>query len=512
LEYLRTIEHPDVIKVTLADALLPGESYRITLNYNVLVPSDTFTSYGVSEQFEFNLKYWYITPTVYNGEWQYYSNLNLDDLYVPKADHTFVIEFPKNYKLISELNLLNIAQNDSTQTAILNGKDRVNSELSLLKFNDFIFTKTDYFTINTNVEDKGVTLQEKALILDNIASFITKNLGAYPHDNLLLTEIEYKKDPLYGLNQLPDFIRPFPDNFQYELKLLKTALNSYLENILLVNPRKDYWLKDGLQIYFLMKYVEENYPDMKLLGTLANTWGVRSFHAADLDFNSQYTLFFMQMARTNRDQPLTMSKDSLLKFNANIANKYKAGIGLKYLDDFVNSNMLETTISEFLDLYKLKQTSTSDFENLLKQKSHKDIDWFFTDYLTTRKKIDFKIEDVIKTEDSITLTIKNKKANSMPVSLFKLNNDSVLSKTWIENIRGSRTITIPKNEANKLALNYDNSIPEYNLRDNWKSLKGFFFNNRPLQLRLFKDFEDPYYNQVFLCLWWSSIISMMALH
>jgi hypothetical protein len=73
----------------------------------------------------------------------------------------------------------------------------------------------------------------------------------------------------------------------------------------------------------------------------------------------------------------------------------------------------------------------------------------------------------------------------------------VLSKTWIENIRGSRTITLPKNEANKLVLNYDNSIPEYNLRDNWKSLKGFFFNNRPLQLRLFKDFEDPYYNQVF---------------
>jgi len=49
-----------------------------------------------------------------------------------------------------------------------------------------------------------------------------------------------------------------------------------------------------------------------------------------------------------------------------------------------------------------------------------------------------------------------------------------------------------------LVLNYDNTIPEYNLRDNWKSLKGFFFNNKPLQFRLFKDFEDPYYNQVFL--------------
>lgn len=203
------------------------------------------------------------------------------------------------------------------------------------------------------------------------------------------------------------------------------------------------------------------------------------------------------MARSNRDQPLTMPKDSLLRFNSSIANKYKAGIGLKYLDDFVNSDILENTISEYINQYKLEQSSTLDFEAFLKQRTSKDIDWFFTDYLNTRKKIDFKIKNVIKTEDSVTLTIRNKRVNSAPVSLFALNNDSVISKTWIENIKGSKTITIPKNEANKLVLNYDNSVPEYNLRDNWKSLKGFFFNNRPLQFRLFKDFEDPYYNQVF---------------
>jgi hypothetical protein len=205
----------------------------------------------------------------------------------------------------------------------------------------------------------------------------------------------------------------------------------------------------------------------------------------------------MQMARTNRDQPLTMPKDSLLKFNANIANKYKAGIGLKYLDDFVNTSILENTIFGYLNQFRLQQTSSNDFETLLKQHTNKNIDWFFTDYLNTRKKIDFKIKRVIKTEDSVTLTIKNKRENSAPVSLFALNNDSILSKTWIENIKESKTITIPKNETNKLVLNYDNSIPEYNLRDNWKSLKGLFFNNRPLQLRLFKDIEDPYYNQVF---------------
>jgi hypothetical protein len=192
-----------------------------------------------------------------------------------------------------------------------------------------------------------------------------------------------------------------------------------------------------------------------------------------------------------------MAKDSLLKFNKRIANKYKAGVGLKYLDDFVNKDIVETSIESFVKQNQLKPTTVKAFENYIKFKTDKNIDWFFEDYLSTRKQIDFKIKKVKKTKDSITLTIKNKKQNTMPISLYSLHNDSIVSKIWVENINGNKTITIPRLDANKLVLNYNNAIPEFNLRDNWKSLKGFFFNNKPLQFRLFQDIEDPYYNQVF---------------
>ena len=175
----------------------------------------------------------------------------------------------------------------------------------------------------------------------------------------MVTQIDAKKDPVYGLSQLPEFIRPFPKNFQFELQLLKNTLSNYLDNTLLINPRYEQWLKDGIQIYYFMKYIEEYYPDMKLLGTLADIWGIRSFHAADLYFNDQYNITYMHMARTNRDQPLTMPKDKLLRFNAELANKYKAGIGLRYLDDYVNEDVVEKTIEEFLETYKTKQTSTT---------------------------------------------------------------------------------------------------------------------------------------------------------
>ncbi|MFK7781860.1 metalloprotease [Psychroserpens sp.] len=491
-------DHPDIVKIELDKPLLPNEIYELNLDYNLVLPDDTFTGYGITESKEFNLKYWYLTPAVYNGEWQIYSNKNIDDLYTPKANLNLEISFPLGYTFISELNTIDIQQTKNKQTIKLNGEDRVNTTFELVKFSDFKFVQTDDFTIISNISSKGIPSEVKALITDKITDYITENLGDYPHERLLITKNDYKKDPLYGLNQLPDFIRPFPDSFQYELKLLKTALKTYLDNTLLVNPRKDYWIKEGIQIYYLMKYVETYYPDTKMIGTLANLWGIRSFHASDLYYNDQFVMFYMQMARTNRDQALTTSKDSLLKFNSNIASKYKAGVGLRYLDDFVNGNTVESTINQYLQQQKLKITSSKDFEKILKQNTNKDIDWFFSDYVNSRKKIDFKIKDIEATEDSITLTIKNKRNNNVPVSLFTLDKDSILTKTWIENINESKTLTIPKGENTKFALNYDNTIPEFNLRDNYKTLNSNFLNNKPLQFRLIQDVEDPYYNQIFM--------------
>ncbi|NRD20416.1 metalloprotease [Winogradskyella eckloniae] len=500
LEFTRLKQHPDVLAVTLAQGIKPGESYAINLNYNLRIPDASFTDYGFTKTEDFELKYWYITPVVYNGKWQYYSNKNLDDLFIPKADITLKITHPLNYKVTSELDFYDIKSDpkDATQTTTLIGKDRVDSYLSLNKFPDFNFVQTDDFIVVSNIHEKGLKPGPiKAVITDKITSFLTKNLGQYPHKQLLVSNIDYQKNPLYGLNQLPSFFRPFPDEFQYELKVLKTALKKYLDNVLLLNPRKDHWLSEGLQIYFLIKYVEEFYPDQKLLGSLANVWGIRSFHASDLDFNFQYFLYSMEIARKNRDQPIATSKDSLTKFNANIAGKYKAGIGLKYLDHFTDDINLSHNITEFLALNQLKHIEVNAFETYLKANTQKDINWFFEDYINTRAKIDFKITSISEDKDSLKVTVKNKRHNNMPISLYKLKNDSVIDKIWIEHIKGKKTISLAKDDTEKFALDYDNVIPEFNQRDNIKAANGSFLKNKPLQFRLFKDIEDPNYNQIF---------------
>lgn len=497
LKYSRLKEQVDVIKVKLNKPLLPNETYTLNLSYTVKIPNDKFTRYGISNTQDISLRNWYITPAIYNGNWQYYSNKDLDDAYVPKANYNFEITYPENYHLTTELDETSFTKTDSTNTVILNGNNRVNSKLFLTKEKLFNSVETDFFTLVSNIDDENLETLDRVLLTDKIANFINANLGEYPHKKLLVTHVDYKKSPIYGLNLLPDFIRPFPDSFQYELKILKTALRSYLENTLLINPRKEQWLIDGFQTYFLIKYVEENYPDMKILGSFSKIWGIKSFHAAKLLFNDQYAFMYMNMARDNIDQPLTMPKDSLLKFNKNIANPNKAAIGLKYLNSFDESIEIDRAIKEFLIQQKFNTTTTKDFETFLKGKASKNIDWFFSDYLNTNKKIDYTIKKVSHKGDSIKIVIKKKRKNSMPSALFAMQDDSVISKTWLHNFKDEKTITLAKNNATKLVLNQDQITPEFNNRDNTKSLTNSLFN-KPLQIRLIKDVEDARYNQVFL--------------
>ncbi len=497
VKYERLKNNPDVIKVVLASPLLPNTSYSLKLNYTIRIADDKFTRYGINNENELKLRYWYITPAVFNGKWNYYSNKNLDDLFVPKADISLKLSYPKAYGLVSELKESSTTTNKNTKQTTLVGKQRVTTKLLLLKNNDYKTIETDYFSIKSNINTEHLSDQETAIATDKVARFISDHFGKYPFDTLLLTNIDYKKSPIYGINQLPNFVRPFTNEFQYELKILKTALNNYLENTLLINPRKDQWVLEGIQTYYLIKYVDTHYPDIKILGSLANIWGARAFHASDLKFNDQYNLLYLHMARSGLDQPLAMEKDSLIKFNKNISNKYKAGTGLNYLNTYVGDEKIAASISAYVKENKLNPSSSSSFQSYLEKASHKNIDWFFNEYVNTNKKIDYKIKKVKKDKDSLTVTILNKRENTMPISLSTLKDGKIISKTWIDGFKGTKTVRLANNETDRIRINNENTIPEFNLRNNSKSIKRFRLLNKPMQFRFFKDVEDPEYNQVF---------------
>ena len=484
----------DIIEIALKNSLNPKDSLIISATYTVKIPSDRFTKYGRNKN-AYDLRYWYLVPAVYDQKWKLMSNLDMDDLLMGLSNYNITFTVPNNYILNSGLTST-ITKNGNEKTYILSGENSVDIELNISKKNDFEIFNTDNISVETNLNSKKLSSGVKTDILNREIAFIEKYLGEYPHKKLLINKITYSKNPVYGLNQLPSFLRPFSDVFEWDIKMFKALTEKYLNNAIIVNKREDSWLLDGLQSYLMMEYVAEYYPEMKAAGNISKIWGLRKFNLAQLQFNDKYPLIYQFAARKNVDQPLTMRADSLSNFNRKIVNKYKAGLGLRYLNEFLKDDIIPSTVKQFYKENTLKFTHSDTFKKLVIDKTDKDLSWFFGDYLKTKKKIDYTISNVEMLKDSVAVTIKNKRDISAPVALYGVKDKEIHFKKWISGIDSIKTVIIPKNGFDKLSLNYEYLYPELNLRDNWKNLDKKLFN-RPLQLKFLRDIEDPYYNQLY---------------
>ena len=488
----------DIVKIGLNTTLKPKDSIELFLTYSLKLPDSKFTKYGYDNQGNYYLKDWYLTPAVFDGQWHLYSNKGLEDAFTDVCNTTINIVYPKKLYLASNFVVNSTSEFPQGKQSNITGKNRKSCVIQLTTEKQFTKHITEFLTVTTDIDVKRYDNLSAGFSISKVAEFLHDNLGAYPHQNLLVSDLDYEKNPLYGLNQLPSFVRPYDEQFQFEMTFLKTAITKYLEESLYVNPRKERWITDGLAYYLMIKFVEDYYPNEKLVGKLSKIWGIRGFQLAKKDFNFQYYWLQMLSTRSNIDQSLSTPNDSLIIFNQKIANRYKAGLGLSYLGDFLGYKKIENVIYDFYEKHKLQSNiGEQQFKAVLEGYANEDVDWFFDSYVHTRKKIDFKIKDVQKTEDSITLTIKNKRGTNVPVSLFGLKKDSVVNKYWLTNIDSAETFTIKREGIDRLVLNYDQKIPEFNQRDNWKTLNGFFASNKKLQFRFFRDAEDPNYNQIF---------------
>ncbi|MBA4275533.1 aminopeptidase [Flavobacterium sp.] len=497
LSWERTEKNPDFVIVKLANKLAPNHKTTLHLTYVVKVPSSKFTNYGHYENGGMNLKNWFLTPARYeNHAFVKYNNCNLDDIANGFSD--FEIEFiiPKNWELTTDLKNGQTKQTENFSFYELKGTNRTDFSLFIEPKSTFRSYKNSSVEVLANIKGYKADEIKKAIAIDRIVGFTNNLIGPYPFEKITVSQADYNRNPFYGLNQLPSFIVPFPDEFLFEIKFLKTYLNNYLKNTLKLDPRKDNWIYDGIQVYCMMRYIQENYPDYKMMGQVSNFKLFKGYNLLNLDFNEQYSYFYLLMARKNLDQPLGVPKNTLIKFNEQIASKYRAGLSLIYLDDYLENHFIPNSIKEFNALNKQKQTNVNDFEAILKSNTTKDIDWFFKTIINSREIIDYKFSKVSKTKDSVSFSLNNRTGVSVPMPIYGIKNDTIVFKKWLETTNKDSIFTLERKEAKKIVINYKNEVPEYNLRNNWKRIEGLFPNNRPVKFALIKDLEDPYYNQV----------------
>lgn len=488
--WCRIDDQVDVIELQ-TPTLQKGDSITIAIDYELKIPDAKFTRWGVNKGNFYLKDCFLVIAKNQHGVNLQYSNENIDDATIEEvASSEFLFDVPQNYTITSNLS-------SSNPTHFL-GQNQKEFQFAIEKNATFETYFTDKMTVETNLNGSRITEVQKALIIDKVVTYFEEKLGPAKEKKVIVSQNDYDRNPFYGLNQLPAFISPFPNSFLYELKFLKTYSQNYLKQNLNINFREDHYLLSGIQNYLLINYIEENYPDLKLVGSLGNFKITRGYQLAKAKFNDQYFLAYLLMGRKNLDQPLTESKENLVKFNEQIATKYKAGLAFKFLSKYLNNDQLDHSIRLFLEKNKTEFTTAGDFETILKANTSENMDWFFKEMINSNQDIDYAFGQKKEGKQYTQVIIKNKSESAVPLMVTGYNKKKKVFEKWIKPLQFKDTaITVSRDSIDRIAINRDNYFTEINNRNNFKSLKGFLHFNKPFKFAFIRDIENAKYNQVF---------------
>ena len=494
IRWKRLEDQPDIIELELAEELKQKASLEIFISYKISFPSDKFTRFGVSDENNAHLSFWYLTFAGTNTQgWILDSHKNLDDLYVELSDFDVSISLPNTHMLVTDFPF---TKSSSVDSNFFSGKaQRKHIPLHIVEnsnFKNFVTPSTIVITdLSKDLSD--VKSQES---VRKVSQFLNFKLGNYPFDKLLISSIDYEKRPIYGLNRLPKFIRPFEDDFLFELSLLKVMTLKYFENTAPIHLRKDSWAVYGIQIYLLMEYVNQHYPDQKLLGKFSSFWGLKNYNLSHSSFNKQYEVFHKFSLIKNVDQALTTPMDKLTRYNAELSSRYKAGLGLRLLDNYLGKHIVSKSILNYYSTNSLKTFNKATFQSILQEQSKDSLSWFFDEFIASRNRVDYKLSSVLKNKDSINIIIKNKTNSQVPIPVLGLKNDSVVYKKWVHPHSEIITINLPNVSIDEIVLNKEHLVPETNYRNNHKRFNTKIFT-KPIHFSFLKDIEDPSHTQIF---------------
>ena len=489
LPYYRNENQIDILVIKLEKPLLVGESTTLKIKYQITLPNSKFTKFGYSKN-KLYLRNCFLTLSSFHSEHQ--SEENSDDLTSEIASYSIQMQHD-NFLLNSDLEVKNTSQNSSKLTGSL----RSNFVIVLENKNSYETFENKETTIISNLKSVDLNTDQKKLIVNKITNYVGENLGKSQQNKIMVSQEDYDREAFYGLNELPSFISPFNDDFVFELKFLKTYINNYLMANLKINFRKDHWILEGIQHYYLKKYIDDYYPEIKAFGKLSRFKILKNYKIISMNFTEQFIYNYLLMARKNIDQAVGTDKNTQIKFNEKIAGKFKSGLSLHYLNAYLGENYVENSIKQYIELNKFKYTNNQDFKSILEVNSKKDLNWFFNELIYSRNKIDYKIIHAKKAKDSIEVMIKNVGDAKVPISISGYHKNKLVSKNWIENQSELFKFSIKNDSITKLILNDKYEIPELNNNNNSYKLQNRLFGNRKIRFTFFKDIENPKYNQVF---------------
>jgi len=508
LETYSAVDSPDIIKIKLKAPLYPGKDCEISTGFRVKIPK-VFSRLGHSGQSYF-ISQWYPKPAVYDSKgWHAIPYLDQGEFYSEYGNYKVQISLPRNYIVMATGNcgsakeqawldslaaapLAKQGTKKSKPTAVVPPSDATYKTISFSenKVHDFAWFADKRWIVrkdtaivsgNNNIistwcaflpEHAKQWAKGNAYLKETLHSY-GDEVGAYPYNTIKAVEGEMHAG---GGMEYPTvtIIDKGSVGALHEV-IVHEAGHNWFYGILGSMERDHAWMDEGINTFYEQKTSGRSTLDSVKKGN---------------KLNNQLTiaLLYEHMVR-HEDEAIEQTSAQFTNINYGLDVYYKTAKGLQWLEQYMGEKDFKYAMQDYYKQWQFRHPSPEDLQKILSKHSNKNIDWFFTDFLTTAKKIDFAIGKVKRSEGGTSIWVNNKGNQNLPVVLKVYQKDSVLTTLVSEPFRGKKELSLSGNY-NWDKIQIDPAIPDCNSRNN--------ANSRGLALKLLGGINDKAKEQIYI--------------
>lgn len=489
--------HIDITWLKLTNPLKSGERVVISTPFRVKIPA-SFSRLGHEDQ-SYQITQWYPKPAVYdvNG-WNPMPYLDQGEFYSEFGGFEVDITLPQNYFVAATGVLQNPEEWDRIAKREANPHDykgkvpASSSKKKTLKYvqdnvHDFAWFADKGF----NIKSSSVTLASGRVVktftfdpaisdnvkyVDQAVLYYSENVGEYPYDYCSAVRGQLKAG---GGMEYP--MVTIISVFNEEVIVHEVGHN-WFYGILGSNERAYPWMDEAVNSYFEWETIQDAKGKLEAQSKLDPRLNLRQNLENVNDFAMEYLAY--QGERTHTHQPVNCHSAELTNTNYGVIVYGKGSLVFKHLKAYLGEELFDKCFITYFSDWKFRHPLPGDMKHSFEQTSNKNLDWFFDQIIGSENQVSFAIEG----GSDGTINIVNKGGINCPVPVSFGKNGLVQKTIWIEPFTGTKTFTIPADEAyDQVKIDAFEVMFENKRNDNSYYLKG----SKQKALKLGIGIEDP---------------------
>ena len=399
-----------ILEVLLSKPLMPGETTKITLNFEGQVPKLVRRAgRNSSEGVALSMAQWYPKLAEYDYEgWNAEPYLGRE-FHGVWGDFDVTIKIDEDY-IVAASGYLQESDPSNPKLGKKSGNKRIWNFLAP-KVHDFTWAADPDYIHDIYEGPNGVKLnfyyKNDPKIIDNwkavqpitseLMEFFNENIGTYPYKQYSVVQggdggMEYSMLTL--VNYGNEFV-PLVSVTSHELA------HAWFQGVLATNEMNHEWMDEGAASFF---------------GDLAESFVLGS------DFNNSIRgsyARYISLANSGQEMPQSTNANRYKYNRAYESSAYSKGfVFLSQLRYIIGLESFNETIKNYYNTYKFTHPLPNDLRRVAEQSSGILLDWYLTDWTQTTNKINYAINQVEESKNKSLITLERIGLMPMPLEVL----------------------------------------------------------------------------------------------